>query len=118
MSSDNERVPLEACTLPGTIKVTRPALELAEKFQASIPAGWIVVFDWYDWGRTRASKDAPWIETGPGLDLSAFRIDQIPAQAIYRAEALRYAVLIPKKVVDSHPEKLIDLDGPRSVVLR
>ena len=118
MSNDDERVPLEACTLPGTIKVTPAALKLAEQFQAAVPVGWIVAFSWHDGQRIKANKDAPWVDMGPGLGLGAYEIGGIPEEAIYHSGSLRYAVLIRKEIVDSHPEGLIDLDGPRSVVLR
>lgn len=116
-SDDDERVPLEACTRPGTIKVTDRALKLAERFQAAVP-GWIVAFSWYDGSRTRASKDAPWVNTGPGLDLGAYRIGQIPEEAIYRAAGLKYAVLIRKEILKKHPERIIDLDESGNLVLR
>ncbi len=118
MSNDDEAVPLEACTLPGTIEVTGAALEFAKQFQASIPAGWIVVFSWLDGRKTRASNDTPWIDLGPGLGVGAYRNNQIPQEAIYHDGAFRYAVLISTEIVEDHPERLIDLDGPRSVVLK
>lgn len=118
MPSDDERVSLEACTLPGTIKVTDRALQLAERFQTAVPSGWIVSFSWYDGGRTRASKDAPWEDTGPGLDLGGYRVGQVPEEAIYHAGSLSYTVLISKEVVESHPERTIDLDESGKLVLR
>ena len=59
MSDDDEPVPLDECALPDPIRVTGPALELAKQFQAALPAGYIVVFNWFDGQRERASKDAP-----------------------------------------------------------
>ena len=118
MSRDDEGISLEACTPPGAVRVTSPALNLAERFQASIPLGWIVAFIWYDGQRTRASKNSPWVDVGPGMGLGTYRIGDIPEEAVHHAGSFRYAVLIPKKVVDDHPQKLIDLDGPRSVILR
>jgi hypothetical protein len=52
------------------------------------------------------------------MDLGAYRIGQIPEEAIYHEGSFRYAVLIRQEIVDAHPEKTIDLDGPRRVVLR
>ena len=118
MPDDNEGVSIEGCTLPGTIRVTRPALELAERFLAAVPAGYIVAFSWHDGERVRASKDSSWVDNGPGMGLGAYRIGQIPEEAIYHSGSFRYAVLIRPEIVDAHPEKIIDLDGPRSVVLR
>lgn len=118
MPSDDERVPLEACTPPGTIKVTDRALRLAEQFQASVPAGWIVAFSWHEGERRRASKDAPWEDMGPGLDLGAYRICQIPEEAVCHMGTLSYAVLIWKEIVESHPEKTIDLNEAGNVIFR
>ncbi len=118
MTSNDESVPLEACTLPDTIKVTEPALELAKQFQASVPAGGIVAFFWYDGRRERASKDAPWVDKGPGLELGAYEIGDIPKEAIYHSGSFPYAVLIRKEIVDNHPERTIDLIGPRRIILR
>ena len=118
MPNDDEHVPLPSCTLPGTIKVMPAALELAKQFQASIPAGWIVVFRWYDGRRERTSKDAPWVDKGPGLGLGTFEIGDIPEEAVYQAGSFHYAVLIRKEIVDNHPERTIDLIGPREVILR
>ena len=110
--------PLEECTRPGTIQVTPRALDFAKRFQAAVPAGLIVVFSWYDDERGRASKDASRVDKGSGLDLWAYRVEQIPEQAVYHAGSFPYAILIPRAVVESHPRKTIDLDGPRNVVLR
>ena len=117
MSSDDEPVPLEACAPPGTIKVTERALQRAALFQASVPSGWIVAFSWVEGRRMRASKDAPWVDQGPGLDLGAYRIGQIPEEAIWNSGPLRYAVLIWKNIIDSHPKKTIDLDERGNPVL-
>ena len=118
MASDDESVSLEACTLPGTIKVTEPALELARQFQASIPVGWIVAFSWYDGRGERASKDAPRVDKGPGLGLGAFEIGDIPEEAIYHAGSFRYAVLIRKEIVENHPQRTIDLDERGNTTLK
>ena len=114
---DNECVPLEACTFPGEIKLTPRAMEYLTRFNSNVPAGWIAAFDWYDEGRFKASKDSPWIETGPGLDLGAFRTNQIPEEAVYRSGSLRYAILIWKRIVDSYPQKTIDLDDRGNPIL-
>ena len=116
MSSDDEPVPLDACTLPGTVNVTDRALQLAKRLQAGVPSGWIVAFSWYEGSRMRASKDAPWVDQGPGLDLGAYRVGQIPQEAIYHAGSLSYAVLIWKGIVESHPNKTIDLDESGKLV--
>lgn len=71
---------------------------------------------WVDGRRTRASEDAPWEDEGPGLDLGAYRVGQIPQEAIYRAGSLGYAVLMRKEIVDSHPNKTIDLDEGGNLV--
>ena len=118
MSNDDERVPIEVCRLPGTMTVTRPALTLAEQFQASIPAGWIVVFSWHDGERVRTSKDAPWVDNGPGMHLGAYRIRQIPEQSICRAGSLCYAVLIRDEILANHPQKTIDVDELGHVIIR
>jgi hypothetical protein len=117
MSSDNDPVPLEACTPPGTIDVTDRALKRAAQFQSSVPLGWIVAFSWYEGSRSRASKDAPWVDQGPGLDLGAYRIGQIPKEAICHTDSLSYAVLIWKEIVDRHPKRTIDLDERGNPVL-
>lgn len=118
MTNDDGPIPLEACTLPGTITVTGGALALAERFHAAVPFGWIVAFSWHDNERVRASKDAPWEEKGPGIGLGAYQIGQIPEEALYNAGALSYAVLISKEVVENHPERTIDLDESGKVVFR
>ena len=118
MSSGGEIVFLEACTPCGTIKVTDSALRLAERFQASVPAGWIAVFSWFDGRQIRAGNDAPCIDQGAGLGLGAYRIEQIPNEAICYAGSLSYAVCIRRDIVDSHPEKTIDLDEAGHVILR
>lgn len=118
MTDDDVPVPLEACTLPGTIKLTDRALKLAEEFQTAVPSGWIMAFASYEGSRMRASKDAPWVDTGPGIDLGGYKIGQIPAEAVYRHGSLSYAVLISKEMVASHPEKTIDLDDAGKIVLR
>lgn len=110
MSHDDDPVPLIYCTAPGSIKVTQRALGRAEQFQASIPGGWMVAFMWYDGQKKRASKEAPWIDVGPGLGLGTFRIGDIPEVAIYHAGSFRYAVIIQKEIVEQHPQKTIDLD--------
>ena len=76
------------------------------------------MFTWYDGQRERASKNAPWVDKGPGLGVGAYKNGDIPKEAIYHAGSFRYAVLIRQEIVEGHPERLIDLDGPRSVVLR
>ena len=58
------------------------------------------------------------MDKGPGLGLGAYKVGDIPEEAIYHAGPFRYAVLIRKEIVASHPQRTIDLDGPRSVVLR
>jgi hypothetical protein len=118
MSSDDDAIPSEFCTRPGTITVTRPALDLAQQFQTSVPAGWMVAFIWYDGQRERASKDAPWVDVGPGLGLGTYRTGDIPAEAVYQAGSLRYGVIMQQAVVDRHPEKTIDLDTRGNPVLR
>ena len=118
MSNDDERVPIEVCRLPGTMTVTRPALTLAEQFQASIPAGWIVVLSWHDGERVRISKDAPWVDNGPGMHLGAYRIQQIPEQSICRAGSLCYAILIRDEILANHPLKTIDVDELGHVIIR
>ena len=118
MSGDDKPVPLEACTRPGTIKVTPRALESAQPFASALPAGWIVAFDWYDGRRVRAGKDAPWVDTGPGVDVGAFKTSQIPKEAVYRDGPFPYAVLIRKEIVDGHPQKTIDLDAGGHMVFR
>lgn len=118
MSSDDDAVPLEYCTRPGTIKVTPSALALAQQFQAAVPAGWMVAFIWYDGQRQRASKDAPWVDVGPGLGLGTYRASDIPAEAVYQAGPLRYGVIVQQEVVDRHPEKTIDLDARGNPILR
>lgn len=118
MSGDDEPVPLEACTRPGTIKVTQRALERAHPFASGLPAGWMVAFHWSDGQRMRVSKDAPWIEMGPGVDLGAYKASQLPSEAIYREGPFPYAVLIRKTIVDAHPEKTIDLDAGGHMVFR
>jgi hypothetical protein len=115
--SDDEPIPLAACTLPNTILVTDRALKLAEQFQASIPSGWIASFAWFEGRGVRASKDAPWQDQGAGLDLCAYRIGEIPAEALYHAGTFSYAVLIWKNIVDSHPKRTIDLDDRGNPVL-
>ncbi len=117
-SIDDEPVPLEECTRPGTIQVTPRALDLAKRFQADAPAGLIVVFSWYDGEGVRAGKDAPWVDKGSGLDLWGYRVEQIPAEAVHHEGSFRYAVLVPKEVIESHPQGTIDLDGSRNLVLR
>lgn len=117
MSNDDEPVPLEACTLPGTINVTDRALRLAERFQAAVPSGWIVAFSWCEGRRMRANKTAPWVDQGPGLDLGAYRVAQIPEEAVYQTGSLSYAVCIWKEIVESHPERTIDLDERGNPVL-
>ncbi len=116
MSDDDGRIPIEFCRLPGTIMVTPPALALAEQFQASVPAGWVVAFSWHDGERVRASKDAPWVDKGPGMHLGAYRIQQIPEQAICRAGSLSYAVLIRDEILATHPHKTIDLERGNPVL--
>ena len=118
MSNNDECIPIEVCKLPGTMRVTRPALALAEQFQASVPAGWIVAFSWHDGERVRASKDAPWVDNGPGMHLGAYRIQQIPEQAICRAGSLHYAILVREETLANHPQKTIDVDELDHVVLR
>ena len=98
--------------------MTPRALDLAKRFQADAPAGLIVVFSWYDGERVRAGKDAPWADKGSGLDLWAYRVEQIPAEAVHHEGSFRYAVLVPKEVIESHPQGTIDLDGSRNVILR
>ena len=117
-SGDDEPVPLASCTLPGTITLTPATLDLARRFGAAIPAGWIVAFGWHDWSGVRASKDAFLVETGPGLDLGAYRLTQVPEQAIYHAGSFRYAVVIRREIVASHPRKMIDLDEKGRVDFR
>ena len=118
MPDNDELIPLEACTLPGTISVTRSALEYAARFQTAVPSGWIAAFSWHDGERVRASKDLPWVDNGSGVHLGAYRTKQIPEEAIYRSGSLHYAVLIRKEIVESHPQKTIDLDDSGRVVLR
>lgn len=118
MADDLVSVSLDGFTPPGTIRVTEAALELAKKFQASIPAGWIVVFRWYDGRRERASKEAPWVDMGPGLDLGTFQTGDIPEKAFYHAGSFRYAVLIRADIVESHPLKTIDLMGSGRLALQ
>ena len=116
--NDDDPIPLKECALPGTVKVTSRALELAERFQAAIPTGWIVVFNWFDGGRTRVGKDAPWINTGPGLDLGAYRTSDIPEEAVYHEGSFRYAVLIREDVIESHPQKTIDVSELDHIVFK
>ena len=117
MPSD-ERVSLEVCALPNSLTVTRRAVRRAERFQSVLRPGRIVVFSGYDSSWMRASEDAPWVDTGPGVDLQAYWVEQIPEEAIWRAGSLRYAVLISRQLVDSLPERTIDLDETGRPVLR
>jgi hypothetical protein len=117
MSEDNECVSIKGCTLPGTINVTPQALDLAKRFQTAVPSGYIVTFSWYDGERVRASKTAPWVDNGPGIDLGAYSVEQIPEEAVYQAGSFRYAVLIRKDVVDRYPNKTIDLDASGNPIL-
>ena len=116
MVGDDKPVPLEACTRPGRIKVTLRALGSAQPFASALPAGWIAAFGWYDGQRMRASKDAPWVETGPGVDVGAYKASQIPVEAIYREGPFPYAVLIRKEIVEAHPDRTIDLDAGNHMV--
>ena len=118
MSSDSDAIPVEACAPPGTIRVTDRALKRARQFQDAVPFGWISTFLWCDGREKRASKDAPWEDQGPGLDLGAYRVEQIPKEAVCTAGSLKYAVCISKDIIDSHPERTIDLDKTGSLVLR
>jgi hypothetical protein len=117
-SDNNGRIPLDTCAMPGTLAVTPPALDLAKQFQASVPTGWIVTFNWFDGGRTQANRNAPWVETGAGLDLCAYKIGQIPDEAVHYADRFRYAVLIGQKTVAKYPQKTIDLDEAGNPILR
>ncbi len=116
-SEDDEAVPLSECALPGTLTVTDRAIGLAKRFQAAVPSGYIVAFSWYDWGKSRANKDAPWVETGPGLDLGAYKIHQIPQAAVWSEDTFRFAVLIRPDVLAAHPAKTIDFNSAGKVVL-
>ena len=118
MSADDEPVSLKGCAFPGTVKVTRSALMQAERFQTVVPAGWIVTFFWSDGQRMKANKDAPWVDLGPGLDLGAYRNTQIPEEAVFTGESLRYAVLILKEILDAYPEKVVDADATGKIILR
>lgn len=76
------------------------------------------MFNWFDGIETKANKDAPWVDEGPSLDLGAYRIGQIAEEAIYHAGSFRYAVLIRKDIIESHPEKTIELDARGRPILR
>ena len=118
MSSPEESVPIVECAPPGTVAISPAAMALAERFQAAVPAGFIVAFSWHDGERVRASKDAPWVDKGPGVGLGAYRTIQIPEEAVCHSSSINYAVLIRQAVLDDHPEKRVYLDDTGRMILK
>ena len=106
---------------PGVVELTPAALKLARAFAdhvAGVDGGnWIVTFGWCT-RRAQTDRDGKTTEFGPGLDLGAHHVRNVPAEAIWEADGVKYAMQIPSEIVARAEKKIIDVDPLAATAVR
>jgi len=106
---------LASFVAPGSISVTTLALNIARAFfeqirQEKPNEDWIVTFDWAVSRRVRKPRGGEWQDLGAGLDITAYRRQQIPQGVIQKLEGVEIAFKIPEHVLEQSRDKRIDID--------
>lgn len=98
----------------GAIDITAAALAKARKFGEAVAATqsgtWVVAFSWYKSQTITDAKKETTIHMGPGIDIGAFRVSEVPAAAVCETDGFRYVIQIPDFVVREAKKKLIDIN--------
>jgi hypothetical protein len=105
---------LDCFLKPGSVAVSDVALNLARRFgEATVGAQkgkWIVAFSWYKSMTIQDPAKGTTERLGPGIDIGAFRLSDVPARAIWEKDGFRFAIQIPDFVVAEAKQKLIDVN--------
>lgn len=106
---------------PGLVEVTDAALALAREFAGSsgVPSRWTVGFTFYSRSEIRAADGTLLEETGPGLDIGAFRPGVVPPEYLYRRDGFSFAIKLDPHLF-AHGRAVIDVDpaDPQAVIVR
>lgn len=98
----------------GVVQVTQAALERAREFAEALPGNhsgtWIVAFSWYKSMSGFDPKDGATTHYGPGMNIGAFRADQVPHVAVCEQDGLKFAIKIPDFALAEAKEKVIDIN--------
>jgi phage terminase large subunit-like protein len=70
--------------------------------------GKIVAFSWHKSMSGFDPKDGSTTDYGPGMNIGAFRADQVPSIAVCERDGLKYAIKIPNFALAEAKQKLID----------
>jgi hypothetical protein len=96
----------------GAVQVTQAAFERARAFAQALPGShsetWIVAFSWHKSMSGFDPKDGSTTDYGPGINIGAFRADQVPSVAVCERDGLKYAIKIPNFALAEAKQKLID----------
>lgn len=115
--------PEEQYVLPGAVRISPAALQVARHFDEAIRSAGrdtVVVFDWAVSIAVRRSPTEPLEDVGPCLMLAAAERSDIPPGYIQFVDGVEVAVQIPGDVLESSPNRMIEVDSSRlfKLVLR
>ena len=107
----------------GAIRVTAAALDIARAFAEDIKRerpneDWIITFDWAFSRRARKTPGGEWQDLGAGLDVTAFRRQQIPQSAIQQLEGVEIVIKVPEQMLAQSPDRTIDVDPDNKARVR
>jgi hypothetical protein len=97
----------------GAVQVTPAALERARQLAQALTSHsgrWIVAFSWYKSMSGFDPRDGSETHYGPGMNIGAFRSDQVPSAALCERDGLIFAIQIPDFALAEAREKLIDIN--------
>ncbi|MBV8472615.1 MAG: hypothetical protein JO107_10110 [Hyphomicrobiales bacterium] len=96
----------------GAITLSPKALAVAKQFVVDLgkydpKARWIAAFQWRTARTMRWSADSETFDEGPGIDLSGFRYDQVPPDAVEIIDGVPVIFILPPEVVAAAKTKTI-----------
>lgn len=107
-------ISIGSCALPGQVKISESAWQLAQQSSASFVGQnsksqqHIIGFYWSTGGTIQRSQDAPKEPLPAGLNLGFYRRDQIHPEAIHSHNGIDCVVVIPADVLERASHRMID----------
>lgn len=99
---------------PRSVHVSAAALTLARAFARAAGAMHndrrVVAFDWCERISERAGSEQQERQLGPCLTIGAYRIDQVPGDAVTTSDGLALTIRIPDTAWPYSTHRVIDVD--------